>query len=70
MLLIIETLNRTFVHITVLHHLHQWELTNYGPCCFKVQGQIYHKTAPLYPLERQERPFAQLYVSNITQAVV
>lgn len=41
----------------------------YGPYCFKVQGQIYHRTSHLHPPEGQQRKFAQLYVLDTAEAI-
>ncbi|CAK9299005.1 unnamed protein product [Gordionus sp. m RMFG-2023] len=43
------------------------ELTGIGPYCFKVHGQIYHRTSNLYPPSKPT--YAQLYVLDTTQAI-
>ncbi|XP_065316121.1 uncharacterized protein LOC135924917 [Gordionus sp. m RMFG-2023] len=42
---------------------------NPGPYCFRVHGQIYHRTSHLYPSTGMPPKFAQLYVLETTQAV-
>ena len=42
---------------------------SYGRYCFKMQGQIYHKTTQLHPSEGQEKKIGQLYILDTTQAV-
>nr|XP_027196773.1 uncharacterized protein LOC113791226 [Dermatophagoides pteronyssinus] len=39
-----------------------------GPFCFRIQGQIYHRTGTLYPEEGEERQYAQLYVLDPAEA--
>ncbi|UYV64281.1 hypothetical protein LAZ67_3000144 [Cordylochernes scorpioides] len=34
----------------------------YGPYCFRIQGQIYHRTGTLHPEDGEGRKFAQLYI--------
>ncbi|CAK9299942.1 unnamed protein product [Gordionus sp. m RMFG-2023] len=45
------------------------ELTGNGPYCFKVHGQIYHRTSNLYPPSNALPTYAQLYVLDTTQAI-
>ncbi|XP_065317560.1 uncharacterized protein LOC135925912 [Gordionus sp. m RMFG-2023] len=42
---------------------------NPGPYCFRIHGQIYHRTSHLYPSTGMPPKFAQLYVLETTQAV-
>ncbi|XP_065323653.1 uncharacterized protein LOC135930793 [Gordionus sp. m RMFG-2023] len=42
---------------------------NPGPYCFRVHGQIYHRTSHLYPSTGMPPKFAQLYVIETSQAV-
>ena len=34
----------------------------YGPYCFRINGQIYHRTGALHPVNDDPRKFAQLYI--------
>lgn len=34
----------------------------YGPYCFRINGEIYHRTASLHPSNEDNRKFAQLYI--------
>ncbi|CAK9295760.1 unnamed protein product [Gordionus sp. m RMFG-2023] len=45
------------------------DLTGSGPYCFKVHGQIYHRTSNLYPPSNALPTYAQLYVLDTTQAI-
>ncbi|XP_065318568.1 uncharacterized protein LOC135926571 [Gordionus sp. m RMFG-2023] len=45
------------------------ELSGNGPYCFKVHGQIYHRTSHLYPQTDILPKFAQLYVLDTSQAI-
>ncbi|XP_073443103.1 uncharacterized protein [Dendrobates tinctorius] len=40
----------------------------YGPYCFRIHGQIYHRTETLHPSDDQQRAFAQLYILDTTTA--
>ena len=44
------------------------DLPGRGPFVFKVQGQTYHRTSHLQPMNDQTPKFAQLYVLDSTQA--
>ncbi|CAF2785995.1 unnamed protein product [Rotaria sp. Silwood2] len=34
----------------------------YGPYCFRIHGQIYHRIGPLHPESEQRAQFGQLYI--------
>ena len=42
--------------------------TGHGPYCFRVHGQIYHRTSNLHPNGGEHRQFAQLYVVESREA--
>ena len=44
------------------------EFTGTGPYCFKVQGQIYHRTSNLHAPDGQTPKYAQLYVLESSEA--
>ncbi|CAK9303230.1 unnamed protein product [Gordionus sp. m RMFG-2023] len=44
-------------------------LLNKGPYCFRVHGQIYHRTSHLYPPNGVSPKYAQLYVLETSQAI-
>jgi hypothetical protein len=39
-----------------------------GPYCFKIHGQIYHRTGSLHPDNEQPRVFSQIYVLDTQEA--
>jgi PIF1-like helicase/Helitron helicase-like domain at N-terminus len=41
----------------------------HGPYCFRVQGQVYHQSGPLHPLNGESRQFAQLYILDPDEAL-
>ncbi len=40
----------------------------YGPYCFRIHGQIYHRTGTLHPQDGEDRHYAQLYILDTEQA--
>ncbi|UYV66814.1 hypothetical protein LAZ67_4002941 [Cordylochernes scorpioides] len=40
----------------------------YGPYCFRIHGQIYHRTGTLHPVGEQPPKFAQLYILDTAEA--
>lgn len=46
-----------------------WNSPGCVPYCFRVQGQFYHRTSHLHPEDSQHLKYAQLCVSDTTQAV-
>ncbi|XP_021961437.1 uncharacterized protein LOC110857104 [Folsomia candida] len=40
----------------------------YGPYCFRINGQIYHRTGSLHPTNGDQRKFAQLYILDPDEA--
>jgi len=40
----------------------------YGPYCFIIQGQIYHRTCALHPQNDDKRIYAQLYILDPSEA--
>ena len=40
-----------------------------GPCCFRLQGQIYHYATNLHPNETDGRKYGQLYITETNQAI-
>ena len=42
--------------------------TGHGPYCFRVHGQIYHRTSNMHPNDGEQRQFAQLYVVDSREA--
>ena len=41
----------------------------YGPYCFRIHGQIYHRIGPLHPESDQKAQFGQLYILNSSLAL-
>ena len=41
----------------------------HGPFCFRIHGQVYHRTSPLHPLEGSTRKYAQIYILDAEQAI-
>jgi hypothetical protein len=39
-----------------------------GPYCFKIHGQIYHRTGTLHPENEQPRVFSQIYILDTEEA--
>jgi hypothetical protein len=39
-----------------------------GPYCFKIHGQIYHRTGTLHPQNEQPRVFSQIYILDTEEA--
>ena len=44
-------------------------LSGRGPYCFRIHGQIYHRTGCLHPHEDNEREYGQVYILEGNQAV-
>lgn len=44
------------------------DLPGRGPCVFKVNGQTYHRTSHIEPINNESPQYAQLYVLDSTQA--
>ncbi|UYV78350.1 hypothetical protein LAZ67_16001049 [Cordylochernes scorpioides] len=42
----------------------------YGPYCFRIHGQIYHRTGTLHPVGEQPPKFAQLYILDTAEATI
>ena len=40
----------------------------YGPYCFRIHGQIYHRSGALHPDNDDRRQFAQLYILDPDEA--
>jgi hypothetical protein len=40
----------------------------YGPYCFRINGQIYHRAGALHPDNAEQRKFAQLYILDPEEA--
>src|SRR5277367_6447219 len=40
----------------------------YGPYCFRIHGQIYHRAGTLHPHSGEERKYAQLYILDPEEA--
>jgi hypothetical protein len=40
----------------------------YGPYCFRINGQIYHRSGALHPANGDQRKFAQLYILDPEEA--
>ena len=40
-----------------------------GPYCYRIHGQIYHRSGPLHPDHEQRRQYSQLYILEGNQAV-
>jgi len=40
----------------------------YGPYCFRINGQIYHRAGALHPTNDNQRKFAQLYILDPNEA--
>lgn len=40
----------------------------YGPYCFRINGQIYHRAGALHPINDDQRKFAQLYILDPDEA--
>ena len=40
----------------------------YGPYCFRINGQIYHRSGALHPSNDDQRQFAQLYILDPEEA--
>ncbi|XP_053567008.1 LOW QUALITY PROTEIN: uncharacterized protein LOC128656868 [Bombina bombina] len=40
----------------------------YGPYCFRINGQIYHRSGALHPKNDDQRKFAQLYILSPEEA--
>ncbi|GFU72650.1 helitron_like_N domain-containing protein [Trichonephila clavipes] len=40
-----------------------------GACCFRIHGQIYHRTSHLHPAQAGEKNFAQFYVLDFELAI-
>ncbi|UYV64563.1 hypothetical protein LAZ67_3001189, partial [Cordylochernes scorpioides] len=40
----------------------------YGPYCFRIHGQIYHRTGTLHPVGEKPPKFAQLYILDTAEA--
>ena len=45
-------------------------LPGYGPYCFRINGQIYHRTGSLHPQNDDNRQFAQLYILDPQEASI
>jgi hypothetical protein len=43
--------------------------TGYGPFCFRIHGQIYHRTSPAHPPKGIIQKFAQLYILDSDEAL-
>ncbi|CAF4775699.1 unnamed protein product, partial [Rotaria sp. Silwood2] len=41
----------------------------YGPYCFRIHGQIYHRIGPLHPESEQRAQFGQLYILDSSLAL-
>ena len=44
------------------------KLSGRGPYCFKIHGQVYHRTSALYPNQGDKPRYAQLYILDTQQA--
>jgi hypothetical protein len=40
-----------------------------GPYCFRIHGQIYHRTGTLHPADDEERSFSQIYILDSEEAL-
>jgi hypothetical protein len=40
----------------------------YGPYCFRIHGQIYHRVRPLHPKGKEPLRFSQLYILDTDEA--
>lgn len=40
----------------------------YGPYCFRIHGQVYHRTGTLHPADGELRQYAQLYILDTEEA--
>ena len=40
----------------------------FGPYCFQIQGQIYHRTGSLHPQDGQSRQYGQVYILDGAEA--
>ncbi len=41
----------------------------YGPYCFRIHGQIYHRSGTLYPSSGQQPKYGQVYIMEASEAV-
>ena len=40
----------------------------YGPYCFKIQGMVHHRVSPLYPDNKKDSAYGQLYILDFDEA--
>jgi hypothetical protein len=43
--------------------------SGYGPYCFRIHGQIYHRVGPFHPKDKEPPRFAQLYILDTDEAL-
>ncbi len=41
----------------------------YGPYCFRIHGQVYHRSGTLYPATGQQPKYGQVYIMEASEAV-